>query len=416
MQAPKGTRDLLGEELLGIRRVEEVARRVFSRFCFQEVETPIFEHLEVFMKKSGEGVIRQIYSFKDKGGQDLALRPELTAPVIRLYVQKLKSHPKPLKLCYFGSCFRYEEPQSWRYRQFRQAGAEIIGTDTPEADAELVLLSDSLVKEAGLRGYVIKIGDVGVLREFLNEAGVEERGQDPILRAIDSKDERRIEEEFRKAEIDEKTSAKIKELLKLKGGKEALERASEIIGRNAEIEHLQEITAILDSLDINYSLDLGIARGLDYYTGFVFEIYCRGVQIAGGGRYDNLVQLFGGAPTPATGVGFGMDRISSLLLSHGIKTAVSPPDLMVIPVKKELSEDSFKIASKLREVGFMVEVELGGRKLEKAMAHAAALGAKAVAIVGPREIKEMKVMLRDMRSGKQEDVKIELLAEKLKLC
>ncbi|MFN4133438.1 MAG: histidine--tRNA ligase [Candidatus Hadarchaeales archaeon] len=414
MQTPKGTRDLFGEELLSIRLVEEAARRVFTRFCYQEVETPIFEHLDVFTKKSGMNIVKQIYSFKDKGGKDLALRPELTAPVIRFYVQKLKSSPKPLKLCYFGSCFRYEEPQAWRYRQFRQAGAEIIGASTPEADAELVILSDAMLKEIGLRGYEIRIGNVGVLRELLKAAGVEESLQDPLLRAIDSKDEKRIEEEFKRAKVDDETVAKIKEILALRGEKNALEKAKSIIGDNGGVQYLQEVTAFLDSLKVDYLIDMGIARGLDYYTGFVFEVYCRGVQIAGGGRYDGLIQLFGGGATPATGVGFGIDRISELLINQGARISVPPPTSMVIPVKRELLKNSFGIVMRLREAGIAAEVELGGRKLEKAMAHAAAVGARAAIIVGQRELQNMKVTVKDMKSGKQEEVKIELLVEKLK--
>ncbi|MEM3723631.1 MAG: HisS family protein, partial [Candidatus Hadarchaeales archaeon] len=258
MQTPKGTRDLFGEELMSIRRVEEAARRVFSRFCYQEVETPIFEHLEIFTKKSGADVVKQIYSFRDKGGKELALRPELTAPVVRFYVQKLKSHPKPLKLCYFGSCFRYEEPQAWRYRQFRQAGAEIIGAPTPEADAELVILSDAVMKETGLKGYEIRIGNVGVLRELLKEAGIEESLQDPLLRAIDSKDEKRIAEEFRRAKVNDKTAVKIKEILALRGEKNALEKAESIIGESSGIKYLQKVSSLLNFLKVKYSVDLGI--------------------------------------------------------------------------------------------------------------------------------------------------------------
>ncbi|MEM3723691.1 MAG: His/Gly/Thr/Pro-type tRNA ligase C-terminal domain-containing protein, partial [Candidatus Hadarchaeales archaeon] len=158
----------------------------------------------------------------------------------------------------------------------------------------------------------------------------------------------------------------------------------------------------------------GIARGLDYYTGFVFEVYCRGVQIAGGGRYDGLIRLFGGGATPATGVGFGIDRISELLINQGIKTSAAPPTAIVIPVKRHLMENSFAIAMMLREAGIATEVELAERKLEKAMAHAAAIGAKAAVVVGPRELQNMKVTVKDMKSGQQEEVKIDRLVEKLK--
>ncbi|TDA31530.1 MAG: histidine--tRNA ligase, partial [Hadesarchaea archaeon] len=168
---PKGTRDLLGRELAAIREVEGMMRKVFLLWGYREVETPIFESLELFTRKSGEEVVRQLYTFTDKSGKELALRPELTAPVVRLYLERLRSESKPVKLFYFGPCFRYEEPQAHRWRQFRQAGVEVLGSPRPEADAEVLALTHEVFKRLGLRGE-FRVGNVRLLRLFLEGMGV----------------------------------------------------------------------------------------------------------------------------------------------------------------------------------------------------------------------------------------------------
>ncbi len=188
MQKPRGTRDLYDEDLYRIRETQQGLREIFKRYGYKEIETPIFESLDLFTQKSGSEIMDQIYHFEDKSQRQLALRPELTAPSIRFYNNQLKSEPKPLKIFYFGPCFRYERPQAERWRQFLQAGVELIGSNRPEADASVIALTNDAVKELGLEKYTLRVGHIGVLREVLSYGGISEEEQDPILRAIDSRD------------------------------------------------------------------------------------------------------------------------------------------------------------------------------------------------------------------------------------
>ena len=413
MQTPRGTRDLFGEELASIRHVMDVMRKMFETYGYEEVETPIFEHLDLFTKKSGSSIVRQLYTFRDKSGRELALRPELTAPVVRLYIQRLRSSPKPLKLFYFGPCFRYEEPQAKRWRQFTQAGVEIIGSSRPEADAEVVALSCDIMRALGI-GFRVRVGNVRILREVLSSAGIKNERQDPVLRAIDSGDEKRVEQELRAAGGNEDNVKEVLAISKIRGGTKAIERAGEIVespGGRAALDYLVSVIERLRDFKVEeLEVDLGIARGLDYYTGFVFEIYSGGVQLAGGGRYDDLVETLGGDPTPAVGAGFGIERIAGEL---GDTPARAPAPVVVAPAAEDCLPEALRIATMLRRNGIRATPELGGRKLGKALAYAGSIGSELVVIVGRKEIERGEATLRDMRTGEQRSVRIEELPEEI---
>ncbi len=410
MQRPRGTRDLVGEELTGMRRVTRVMSDMFKRYGYVEVETPIFEHLELFEKKSGANVVNQLYAFKDKSGRWLALRPELTAPVVRLYIAQLKSAPKPLKLCYFGNCFRYEEPQARRWRQFLQSGLELVGSANPEADAEVVAIAYHTVRELGLKNFELRIGHIRVLREVLAHAGVKADAQDPVMRAIDSKDEERLDDELKKAEVKETDKKMLKTLVALRGGAKAIEKAEKVVANLQKakdaIQNLREIVAYLKVLGVkDFVVDFGIARGLDYYTHLVFELYVGDVQIGGGGRYDELIALLGGATCPAVGVGFGIDRIADALLNQGVRPEEEVLDCMLLSAGEKTLPQCLEIAQELRAAGLRVDVDLMGRSLAKAISYADSRGAKHAVIVGPKEIAAGEVTLRDMQTGEQKQVR-----------
>lgn len=419
MQRPRGTKDLFGEELASIRHVERTMGDVFKRYGYEEVETPVFEQLELFEKKSGESVVKQLYAFKDKSGRELALRPELTAPVVRLYINQLRSAPKPVKLCYFGNCFRYEEPQAQRWRQFLQSGTEIIGSARPEADAEVIALSDEIMRELGLSNYELRIGHIRLLREVLAHAGLKGDAQDPIMRAIDSREEARLRAELDRAGLKAGDEKVLRSLITLRGGMKVLEQAEKLVAdlpkAKTALKNLHEILDYVCSFGVEkFTVDLGIARGLEYYTDLVFELYVDGVQVAGGGRYDELVELLGGDPCPAVGVGFGVDRIGRALLKRGMIVPRERLDCVVLPAGEEVLSECLKIVGELRRAGLLVDVDLMGRKLSKAIAYADVRGAKSAIIVGVKDLKEGKVTLRDMRTGKQELVARKELAGKLK--
>ncbi len=398
-----------------MRRMEVI----FRRYGYEEIETPMFEHLELFTKKSGSNVVNQLYAFKDKSSRDLTLRPELTTPAMRFYIQKLRSNPKPVKLFYFGSCFRYEEPQSKRWRQFLQSGVEVIGAANPAADAEVAALSNNIMQELGFKDYELRIGHIRLLREVLAHAGVKGDSQDPILRAIDSKEEKRISDEIKLAGIKSADEKLLRGLLSLRGEVSVLEKAGTFLRgvprAVAALKNLQDIIGYLGPLGVEkFSVDLGIARGLDYYTDFVFEIYVGGVQVAGGGRYDGLVEQLGGDPTPGVGVAFGVDRTAQTMLGRGMISLKDRLNCLVLPVDEKVRVESMKIVTELRRAGLSVDTDFMGRSLSKAMQYANALKVKRVVVVGAKELEKGQVVLRDMATGKQEEVAREELARVLK--
>jgi histidyl-tRNA synthetase len=324
-----------------------------------------------------------------------------------------------LKLFYFGSCFRYEEPQAGRYRQFLQSGAEIIGSPRPEADAEVMALVDDVAKELGLRGYDLRVGSVGLLREILSRAGVRGEEQDPIMRAIDAHDQARLEGELDKRGVGEGYKELLKTVAGLRGGAEVLDEAEELLsGLPTARDALQRLRVVLRLLELcgvdGYRVDLGIARGLEYYTDVVFELYVDGVQVAGGGRYDELIELLGGEPCPAVGVGFGVDRMAQALLKQGAKVEEWRLDCMVLPSGEEMLDECLRIARDLRRAGLSVDVDLMGRSLRKAIAYADARGARYAVIVGARDLASGRVTLRNMTTGEQELVPREDLAGRLR--
>ena len=420
MQRPRGTRDLFGEELRSVRHVTQVMRDVFRRYGYTEIETPIFEHLELFTKKSGANVVNQLYAFQDKSGRGLALRPELTPSVVRLYISQLKSAPKPLKLFYFGNCFRYEEPQAGRWRQFLQSGVEIIGSARPEADAEVIALSDDIMRELGLVGRELRIGHIRLLREVLAKAGVRDDAQDPIMRAIDSREESRLQDELDRAEVRGHDRDLLNALIALRGDAKILDRAEKLVSglpkAKAAVQNLSDILRQVRLLGVeDFSVDFGIARGLEYYTDAVFEFYVDGAQVVGGGRYDELIELLGGEPCSAVGVGLGVDRIAQIILKRKIEIARERLDCMVLPASEKMLDDCLRVARELRAVGLAVDVDLMGRALQKAIAYADARNARYTIIVGAKDLAAGKVTIRNMETGEQKLVPREEVVSKLRL-
>lgn len=419
MQRPRGTRDLYGKDLYWVRKVGRSFKEVFRRYGYDEIETPIFENLDLFTRKSGSEIIDQIYHFEDKSNRKLALRPELTAPSIRFYNNELKSEPKPLKLFYSGPCFRYERPQAERWRQFLQGGVELIGSDRPEADAEVIALTNDALLEVGLKSYNLRIGHIGLLRRILDFGGVPREREDPILRAIDSNDEERIEREMEEEGVDEEAREKLRELVGLRGDASVMEEAESLVHdvprANEVIDNLRDVLRRLRQMGVDkYEMDWGIARGLEYYTGSVFEVYFDDVQLGGGGRYDDLIEALGGEPTPAVGVGFGMDRIALALEEQEALDKDNGLDAILLPTEDSMLKESLGMARDLRKKGFKIDIDLMGRSLSKAMSYADSRGTKHAIIVGPEDIGEGRVTIRDMKTGGQERVFREAIPERLR--
>ena len=400
--------------------VEITMRRIFETYGYGEIKTPVFEELSLFTTKSGEGIKDQIYHFQDKGGRDLALRPELTAPVARMYIKELQKTTKPVKMYYFGSCFRYERPQAGRWRQFWQFGCELIGGKSPGSEAEVISMAAHCLEELGLEDFEIHIGNLGILRNILKDANIQGNLQDQVMGVIDKGDVKELISLLENIDVDDNSRELLLKLIEMKGNSSIVKDVEALINCS---EHacnaLFELEELLESLEAfgfsNYVVNLGIARGLDYYTGTVFEIYVHGLgaqkQISGGGTY-NLIEIFGGENVESTGFAFGFDRVmDALKKQEKFIEAKSSVDVFVTPIKSDLKLKAFDIAQKLRKNGISTDVDLVGKKLKKILSYADTLGINYVVLVGAMDIEEGNVTVKDMLTGEQEKVKIENIVD-----
>ncbi|WP_297519922.1 histidine--tRNA ligase [Thermococcus sp.] len=427
LEKVKGTRDLLPEEMAKRRWVFERIREVFERYNFHEVLTPTFEYTELFKLRSGEEVVEQLYAFDDKGGRNLSLRPDMTSSVARLYVNSFQNAPKPVKWYYIANMFRYEEPQSGRFREFWQAGVELIGSDKVEADAEVIALFVESYLATGLEDFTVNIGDRVLLDEFARMLGVED--DIGLMRLIDKKDKMSREDfvgALREFGLSDESVEKVLALVGIKGlPDEVLPKAEELFTSDeakAEIKRLYELVDLLDAYGVSkwIRIDLGIARGFDYYTSIVFEAIAPndlGIgSIGGGGRYDNLIEVFGGKPTPATGFAIGIERLIPILeWKDLIPEPKLRPEVYVIPIGKdgEVRRAVVEVVSALREAGVRGDIELTGRKVRKALDYADRLGVPYVVLIGKRDLAKGKITVRNMQTGEQRTVEKESAVEEI---
>jgi histidyl-tRNA synthetase len=420
------------------RRMQEI----LERWGYSEVSTPTFEHLELFTIKSGPSIIDEIYAFQDKGGRDLALRPELTASVMRMYVGELQKAAKPLRLHYFGNCFRYERPQRGRFREFWQLGAELVGSDRPDAEAEAIALAQELIKSAGVSGD-LHLGYLGLIRAMMRTIPASERPT--LMRFIDKKERTLLAEKLQEIGRDH---LGLLELIDLKG-RRALDRAAEMaedlakmsddllddeveagdseiasaagdrVARSdraapadLDLAHFAELVDLLATYGVEATVDFEIVRGLEYYTGTVFEIYATGLgaqnQICGGGTYS-LAALLGGQETRSTGFGIGFDRIMEI-----VTLEERPPAPVAVVFVPQVRAEAIRAARALRSsVPQPIVLDVMGRGLGAQLKQASAIGASFAVIVGPKEVEEGRLTLREMSTGSQESLRLGEVAERL---
>jgi histidyl-tRNA synthetase len=395
-QAPRGTFDILPDEQEVRERIERTARDLFGGAGYGRIETPAFEDTELFARGVGEStdiVRKEMFTFEDQGGRSVTLRPEATAPICRAYVEHgMHKLPQPVKLWCAGPFFRYEAPQAGRFRQFNQIDAEVIGSDSPLVDAELIMILDDLLSELGVPGVRLLLSSLGspearatyredlkgYLRSHESELSreVRERIDANPLRAFDSDDER--------------TRAV------MTGAPTMLDRLD---GEDAE--HFTEVRRLLDQAGVEYALDGTLVRGLDYYTRTVFEFSsdALGAQsgVGGGGRYDGLIEQIGGPHTPGIGWASGVERI--LLTAAELPAAAPPLDLYVAYAAPELRAAAFRLAADVRRAGLAARLELGGRSLKGQLKQADRADARYVAILG-----DEGTSLKDMETGEQRTV------------
>ncbi|MEM3881000.1 MAG: histidine--tRNA ligase, partial [Candidatus Bathyarchaeia archaeon] len=326
-QPVRGMRDLLPEDAEALNNVIAKTRETAKLYGYREVITPVVEPYELLSAKSGEEIRQRMFTFKDLGDRMVALRPEFTASIARLATTALRNEPKPLRVFSVGSVYRYDEPQRGRYREFWQANFELIGSSMPEADAEVLLLTNSVMKMLGLRNYSFKIGHVGVVRGILSQENVDDTIQNLILQRMDKKE---YDEAFKLIE-QEKCRKVLQGLLALKGATpfETAEKIRQYVAGYAKAEvaanNLIEILQLVTAMGCPVgSVDAAFARGLEYYTGIIFEVNVPELDVAlgGGGRYDRLIEVFGGEPTPAVGVAHGLDRIVLAMQTQKIRASI----------------------------------------------------------------------------------------------
>jgi histidyl-tRNA synthetase len=323
---------------------------------------------------------------------------------------------------YFGSCFRYERPQAGRFRQFWQLGCELIGGKSPDAEGEVIALAAHCLEELGLEDFEIHIGNLGIIRGILSQAEVSSQAQDQIMAIIDKGEVEELRKFLEDMALDLACKNMLLEIIGLQGHREVLKEVDKIIGDNFQArDAFQELEGLLEVLDSvgfsNYIVNLGIARGLDYYSGTVFEIYVHGLgaqkQISGGGTY-NLIEVFGGEKVESTGFAFGFDRVVEALNQQGTDLPLDKVvEVFVAPISPEVKLKSFEITKKLREVGIPTETDLAGKKFKKLLSYANNLKASYVVLVGARDLEQGQVTVKDMESGQQELVALEKVVDLL---
>ncbi|NOZ13709.1 MAG: histidine--tRNA ligase [Acidobacteria bacterium] len=400
IKAVKGTRDILAPEIRNWTEYEDMARKLFRRYGFEEIRTPIFEYTEVFSRGIGEDtdiVHKEMYTFSDRKGRSITLRPENTASVVRSYIEhRMDLQAKVTRLFYIGPMFRYERPQKGRYRQFYQTGAEVFGSSHPFVDADTIEMVVRLLRDLGLSGLRVDINSVGC-REC--RPGYREALQDYLSGHRDSlcEDCRRRMESNPLRVLD----------CKVPGCRAVVEDAPSIQDHLCDgcREHQEQVFRFLDLLGVDYRPEPGLVRGLDYYTRTVFEVISEGLgaqnAILGGGRYDNLVKELGGPDVPAFGWALGMDRLMMVLGDR--KLYEESPSFYVLPVGKDL-EYAVQTALALKDNGYRAVVLAEAASLKSGLKQVNRAGGRFVLLAGESEKEKNVLILRDMENSSQREI------------
>jgi histidyl-tRNA synthetase len=413
-KAPRGTFDILPEEHAYWKYVEEKAISLCQLYGYQPLSTPVFEDAQIFTKTVAGGtdiVDKEMYIFEDKSGQELALRAEGTAPVCRAYLEHgLFNLSQPVKLYYIGPAFRYERPQSGRYRQHHQFGFEALGEADPALDAEVIEMARQFFYSLGLSRFTIQLNSIGckICRPGYLEVLRQHYSSSTYRLCPDCK-VRLVKNPLRLLDC-KKTSCQ--EIAK------TAPKIPDYLCPDCQL-HFQSVQKYLGVMSIPFQLNPRLVRGLDYYTRTVFEIEPREKEgqstLGGGGRYDNLIEELGGKPTPAVGFAAGLERIILNLKKQKLDIPALPkPDAFIAYLEEEAKLEAMKLASELRKAGIAVIMATGDKSLRGQMRQANSLGIAYALILGKQEISKRNVVLRDMRSGEQKTIPLAEIASFLK--
>ncbi len=422
IQKLKGFREFLPGEMIARRKIFDSMRKVAEKFGFREIGTPSLEPMELFMIKSGEELVQQTYSFKDKGGREVTLIPEETPTRARM-VKENKDVPKPIKWFSESKFWRYESTQRGRLREFYQFNYDIFGEGSVEADAEIIAVAVEMLKELGLeKAAEIRINDRRILESILSTYGIKQSMVE-VLNIIDDK-EKMSQKEFLNELVDaglsKKESKIVNKVTELSGNfEDVMPELEELVPDSDDsieaYKRLLKLKELLDSYDVldNCVIDLSIIRGLAYYTGMVFEIFDTEGDLralCGGGRYDDLIETLGGEKTPAVGFAPGDAVIELLMKRENLWPEEEvETDVYVLNVSESVKRKSLEVAKSLRDQDLRVEVDLSGRNFGNQMGYANRINTKKLVIVGERDLEKGEVTVKDMVSGEEEQVDLKSL-------
>ena len=406
-KAIKGTKDVLPSEVYKNQYIEAPCLTVAENFGYKEMRTPVFEHTELFQRGVGDTtdvVQKEMYTFDDKGGRSITLRPEGTAGAARSFLENgLSNEALPQKICYLTSCYRYEKPQAGRLREFHQFGIECFGATSPLADAEMIALAKQIFDELGVKDLHLELNSIGC----------------PTCRA-----------EYHKA-LKEYFASRVDELCDTcrdrldRNPMRILDCKSPVcseIAKDAPVvldylcdeckEHFEKTKSYLDAMNIEYIVNPQIVRGLDYYTKTVFEFVADSIgaqgTVCGGGRYDGLIEELGGQHTPSLGFAMGLERLQLVMEAQGCEfPEPSRPDLFIVAMGDKATLKAVEIAKDMRDEGYSVVYDLNGRSLRAQMKYADKINAKYNVVIGDNEVDTKSAVLKDMATGEQSDISLE---------
>lgn len=406
-KAIKGTKDVLPKDVHKNQYIEATALDIASKFGYKEIRTPVFEHTELFQRGVGDTtdvVQKEMYTFDDKGGRSISLRPEGTAGAVRSFLENgLCNEALPQKVCYLTSCYRYEKPQAGRLREFHQFGVECFGTASPLADAEIIALAKSLFDTLGVKDLSLEINSIGC----------------PKCRAEYHK---ALKEYFasRKDELCDTCKGRLDRnpmrILDCKSPicHEIAQGAPVVIDYLCDEckEHFEKVQKYLDAQNIEYKINPQIVRGLDYYTKTVFEFVSNSIgaqgTVCGGGRYDGLVEELGGQHTASLGFAMGLERLMLLMEAQGCEfPQAEKPDLFIVALGEKATLKALEIAKDMREEGFSALLDLNQRSVRAQMKYADKLGAKFNVVIGDNEVENKIAKLKNMQTGEETEINLD---------
>lgn len=406
-KAIKGTKDVLPGESYKNQYIEATCLGVAENFGYKEMRTPVFEHTELFQRGVGDTtdvVQKEMYTFDDKGGRSITLRPEGTAGAARAFLENgLSNEALPQKICYLTSCYRYEKPQAGRLREFHQFGIECFGATSPLADAEMISLAKQIFDELGVKDLHLELNSIGcpecraeyhkALKEYFSQY------KDKLCDTCNDRLERNP---MRILDCKSPVCSEI-----AKGAPVVLDYLCDECR-----EHFQKVKSYLDAANIEYIVNPQIVRGLDYYTKTVFEFVSDAIgsqgTVCGGGRYDGLLEELGGQHTPSLGFAMGLERLQLVMEAQGCDfPEPSRPDLFIVAMGEKATLKAVEIAKDMRDEGFSVVYDLNGRSLRAQMKYADKLGAKFNVVIGDNEVENKVVSLKDMATGESSEINLD---------